>query len=214
MRTTKYIKITGKNECNCEHDCLNRVNHILPLTTLLSNIDEDSFVMSVSAPYGGGKTFFIQMWQDYLNREGAHTLYYNAWEHDFSSNPLASFVSHFDKISNIKPKTKDKIIGIAKAVQNVTLTRLPKILVNLFGKICENKLGISKDEFLECTEISAEIVDNAKQKINAINKKIIYPQSIWRLFTLLIIMLLRLDAMIIIKQHCLIPFSGKFPNTI
>lgn len=171
MKNTKYIKITGKNECNCEHDCLNRADHMLPLTTLLSNINDDSFVMSVSAPYGGGKTFFIQMWQDYLKNEGAHTLYYNAWEHDFSSNPLASFVSHFDKMSNIKPKTKDKIKGIAKAVQNVTLTRLPSILVSLFGKICENKLGISPDEFRECVELSTEIVDKTEQEINAINKK-------------------------------------------
>lgn len=171
MRATEYIKITGKNECNCEHDCLNRVNHLLPLTTLLSNINDDSFVMSVSAPYGGGKTFFIQMWQDYLQKEGAHTLYYNAWEHDFSSNPLASFVSHFDKMSNIKPKTKDKIKGIAKAVQNVTLTRLPSIMVNLFGKICENKLGISPDEFRECVGLSTEIVDQAEQEIGAVNKK-------------------------------------------
>ncbi len=171
MKNTEYIKITGKNECNCEHDCLNRANHILPLTTLLSNINDDSFVMSVSAPYGGGKTFFIQMWQNYLEKEGAHTLYYNAWEHDFSSNPLASFVSHFDKMSNIKPKTKDKIKGIAKAVQNVTLARLPSIMVNLFGKICENKLGISPDEFRECVELSTEIVDDAEQEINAINKK-------------------------------------------
>lgn len=171
MKTAKYIKITGKNECNCKHDCLNRANHILPLTTLLSNIDEDSFVMSVSAPYGGGKTFFIQMWQDSLEKSGAHTLYYNAWEHDFSSNPLASFVSHFDKISNIKSETKDKIKGLAKAVLNVTRTRLPSIIANLLGKICEDTFGISKEEILNSLEIAAEIADKTKQEITATNKK-------------------------------------------
>lgn len=43
---------------NCAEDKLNRSKHLQPLTKLLDNLSEESFVMTVSAPYGGGKTFF------------------------------------------------------------------------------------------------------------------------------------------------------------
>lgn len=72
MMEKDFVKLGDKNECLICNDNLNRSKHIKPLTTLLSNIgNEDSFVMTVSAPYGGGKTFFVKMWQNYLKNRMA-----------------------------------------------------------------------------------------------------------------------------------------------
>lgn len=105
-----FVKLGDKNECLIRNDKLKRSKHIIPLTTLLSNIgNEDSFVMTVSAPYGGGKTFFVKMWQNYLKEQNGHTLYYNAWENDFSINPLASFISCFSELDDVDPKLRIKL---------------------------------------------------------------------------------------------------------
>lgn len=41
---------------NCSEDKLNRSKHLQPLTKLLGNLSEESFVMTVSSPYGGGNS--------------------------------------------------------------------------------------------------------------------------------------------------------------
>lgn len=55
---------------NCTEDKLDRSKHLKPLTKLLTNIGDESFVMTVSSAYGSGKTFFINEWQKYLNEGG------------------------------------------------------------------------------------------------------------------------------------------------
>ena len=80
---------------NCTEDKLNRIKHLKPLTNLLSNLNDESFVMSVSAPYGGGKTFFIDLWGKHLEKKEFKILKYNAWENDIADNPFMSFIACF-----------------------------------------------------------------------------------------------------------------------
>ena len=50
-------------------------------------------VMTVSAPWGQGKTTFCEQWDALLRRDGTRTLWFNAWENDHAEDPLLSFVS-------------------------------------------------------------------------------------------------------------------------
>lgn len=61
------------------------------LTTILETVD-GPLVVSVSAPFGMGKTFFARRWVADLNLRGKVAIYFNAWQTDFSENPLAAFV--------------------------------------------------------------------------------------------------------------------------
>ena len=172
MMEKDFVKLGDKNECLICNDNLNRSKHIKPLTTLLSNIgNEDSFVMTVSAPYGGGKTFFVKMWQNYLKKQNGHTLYYNAWENDFSINPLASFISCFSELDDVDPKLKDKVKAVITAAQKITLTKIPEICVRLLGALCKKYLGIEAQELYDTAKISAEFVDEAEKEIGKLSAK-------------------------------------------
>lgn len=58
-------------------------------------------VLSVDAPWGGGKTTFVKMWREYLRAEGYPTVYFNAWETDFVEDPLVSFIGELQ--ADLKP---------------------------------------------------------------------------------------------------------------
>ncbi len=167
-----FVKLGDKNECLICNDKLNRSKHIIPLTTLLSNVgNEDSFVMTVSAPYGGGKTFFVKMWQNYLKEQNGHTLYYNAWENDFSISPLASFISCFSELDDVDPKLKDKVKALTTAAQKITLTKIPEICVRLLGALCKKYLDIEAQELYDTAKISAEFVDEAEKEVGKLSAK-------------------------------------------
>lgn len=172
MIKKNFVKLGDKNECLICNDKLNRSKHIIPLTTLLSNVgNEDSFVMTVSAPYGGGKTFFVKMWQNYLKEQNGHTLYYNAWENDFSINPLASFISCFSELDDVDPKLKDKVKALTTAAQKITLTKIPEICVRLLGALCKKYLDIEAQELYDTAKISAEFVDEAEKEVGKLSAK-------------------------------------------
>ena len=161
-----FVKLGDKNECLICNDKLNRSKHIIPLTTLLSNVgNEDSFVMTVSAP------FFVKMWQNYLKEQNGHTLYYNAWENDFSINPLASFISCFSELDDVDPKLKDKVKALTTAAQKITLTKIPEICVRLLGALCKKYLDIEAQELYDTAKISAEFVDEAEKEVGKLSAK-------------------------------------------
>jgi hypothetical protein len=66
------------------------------LTDMLTTIDE-SFVMSLTAPWGTGKTTLIEMWQQKLDKQDHPSLYFNAWDNDFVDDPLVAFVGEIDE---------------------------------------------------------------------------------------------------------------------
>lgn len=125
---------------NCLEDRLNRSKHLEPLTTLIENVSDESFVMTVSAPYGGGKTFFINLWQNYLRDKEYKTLYYNAWENDVSDNPLMSFIACFEELK-LDKKSWKKLIKSAASVFTDEVLLNPKIMGNCFDFVSP-KLGI------------------------------------------------------------------------
>ncbi|MFA8387212.1 MAG: P-loop NTPase fold protein [Pelagibaca sp.] len=50
-------------------------------------------VFLVSASFGQGKTFFVKNWSEQLSDDNWPHLVFDAWKHDFSTSPLAAFVS-------------------------------------------------------------------------------------------------------------------------
>lgn len=74
-----------------QNDALGREPIAGHLTSLLRTL-EDPYVLSLSSPYGTGKTTFVRMWRQKLENEGFLPLYYNAWDNDFVDDPLVAFV--------------------------------------------------------------------------------------------------------------------------
>ena len=59
---------------------------------------EAPLVFAIDAPWGGGKTTFIRLWQHYLQQpeQNKVSLYLNAWESDFAEDPLLPMLAVLD----------------------------------------------------------------------------------------------------------------------
>jgi predicted KAP-like P-loop ATPase len=127
-----------------DNDVLNRISSAEILTQLISTIKEP-FVLAIDSPWGTGKTFFVKRWMLYLRGEGYPCLYFNAWENDFTDDPLVSLIGELEaNIEEIAPSKKHiSIDGLKDAA-----TSLVKIGVPVATKIAT--LGnIGKEEIDE-----------------------------------------------------------------
>lgn len=91
-------------------DALNRKESADVLTQMISTI-QGPFVLAIDSPWGTGKTTFLQMWMPLLKKKGYPCLYFNAWENDFSDDPLVSLIGEIEAgLNNIafEGKQKDK----------------------------------------------------------------------------------------------------------
>ena len=69
------------------NDLLGRKEPIEALTRLVGSL-EGPCVIAVDAPWGTGKTTFFRMWGQHLRNEDFLVADFNAWETDFSGDPL------------------------------------------------------------------------------------------------------------------------------
>ncbi len=129
---------------------------------ILSNIVAtyaEGFVLAIDNKWGTGKTTFVKMWQRQLVNDGFQTLYFNAWENDFESNPLVAFISELKTLITSETKeyktllekgaiiTKNVLPQIAKAIANRYLdtAELADVIENTTKGVTE----ILKDEVKE-----------------------------------------------------------------
>lgn len=148
---------------NCK---LKRQKYAEILTSIVGSYS-DGFVMSVNNEWGAGKTTFVKMWQQLLKNKGFETLYFNAWENDFDSNPLVALMSELKSLTKDNDKTYKSLLqkgaiftknivpallkGLAKkyfdeeiiidAVEN-TADAAEEILKNEIDKYAEKKKGL------------------------------------------------------------------------
>lgn len=80
-----------------ESDALKRQQSIEALTGFIDSIS-GPFVLAIDSPWGTGKTSFIKMWQAHLEKQNITTLYFNAWESDFSTDPMVAFVAEISSL--------------------------------------------------------------------------------------------------------------------
>jgi len=63
----------------------------------------EPFVLSINASWGAGKTTFVKLWKSYLEKElDVHSIYFSAWEDDFSKEPLISIMGELNSYINHK----------------------------------------------------------------------------------------------------------------
>ena len=86
-------------------DALGRSENASVLTQLIKSIDEP-FVLGIDSGWGTGKTTFVKMWMQSLKNNNFPCLYFNAWENDFSEDPLISLIGEIqDNLDNIINKS-------------------------------------------------------------------------------------------------------------
>lgn len=79
-----------------ESDKLGRKDAIENLSHLIVSTKE-AFTLSINADWGTGKTTFVKLWQTHLKKEHqVNSIYFSAWEDDFSKEPLISILGEIN----------------------------------------------------------------------------------------------------------------------
>lgn len=124
-----------------KEDKLDRGPHIRAITDLLLTTDGD-FVMTLSSPWGTGKTTFMRMWKAYLEYKGYTCIMFNAWQHDYAENPFLTFIAEIaSQLAELKGPQAEAVAG--------SLDKLKKIGKQLFPRLlsfaARAALGVSVD---------------------------------------------------------------------
>lgn len=120
-----------------EFDKLDRKDFAERLTKAISidyEFAEGSYVLSLNAGFGTGKTTFLEMWQNYLEQEGYKTILINAWETDFADDPIIPIISSFLKFLEHENSAKKKNDTKTKKILKKTLGALASTSNQLFDK--------------------------------------------------------------------------------
>ena len=154
----------------CAADKLGRSQEIENLTPVLLNA-EAPLVLAIDAPWGGGKTTFIKLWQHYLTTEGKVSLYLNAWESDFADDPLLPMLAVLDDwFAKLDPKStagqlwkKTKELGPSLLKTSITAgVKLATL------RALDAEAAIEKAVSEAAGGVAGDIVDSFKTKQSAL----------------------------------------------
>jgi len=90
-----------------QNDSLNREESAEVLTQFVLSA-ADPMVVCIDAPWGQGKTTFLRMWEQHLKNNQVPTIYFNAWENDFSDDALVSLIGEIGSALSELSKTGDE----------------------------------------------------------------------------------------------------------
>ena len=100
------------NEDNKLEDRMNRGGDIEKLTRLIGGMTEP-FTLCINASWGAGKTTFVKLWKDALKERGINSIYFSAWEEDFTREPLIALLGEIQGYVDRHLKEKAKREGQA-----------------------------------------------------------------------------------------------------
>jgi len=110
-------------EISCDdpflHDALNRKPVVEFLVGLIGRTG-GPFVLALDSPWGSGKTTIVRMLEAELKRQKFQSVYFNAWQVDYVTDPLVALVSSIDQIELADEKAAISFKHHLKAVRKVT----------------------------------------------------------------------------------------------
>ena len=154
-----------------QNDVLDRKEIAINLTEFFSTLDSP-FVLSISSPWGTGKTTFVRMLHQHLLNQEMQSLYFNAWESDFT-DPLVGFISEIEDqlVANLEKGVAKQKFEQAKKISLSILKRalpvaikhltigildLEKLTEEMLSKIAEELTKAGLEEFKEAKNLIAE----------------------------------------------------------
>ncbi len=168
---TKNSKIDVPADDPFVNDQLERKVIVENLTYLVQSTNQP-FVISIEAPWGWGKTTFIEMWKAHLENQGHTCLYFNAWENDFVEDPMIAFIGEIGKAIGEKD-AKGKLGKRLNKLQDVggkILRRTLPFAVQLAtqGLLSQENVKTASDFLFESSdEIAKFWSDIATERIKA-----------------------------------------------
>lgn len=147
-------------------DLFDREQEIKNLTPLILNLNSPA-VFTVNSRWGTGKTTFIEMWSSQLKNEGIHTLKFNAWDTDFSPDPLVAFLGEMnDQLSDLLG-SKEGQRKAWKTTQKAAMLILKRAIPGIIKHKTGGALDLMKLEELNDDDFNNFLADLADDALNA-----------------------------------------------
>lgn len=137
-----------------ERDLLDREKVASELNLILERVTQP-MVMTVTAPYGMGKTTFLECWQADIIKAGGSAVMFNAWETDFSKDPFIAFVTAIEDQLSEDKKVKEKFLSSAKRLGGAIFKSAPGFAAKVVAKAAIGEKGVEALENFELTEDDA-----------------------------------------------------------
>ncbi len=150
-------------------------------TEIIKDINQP-FVISVCSEYGTGKTNFLKRWKAHIDKKltMTETVYLDAWETDYSGDPLAAIVDCI--IEAIPEGQREKITN---NIDKIACLMARKIFSRYTGGISDDILDSIKDsngeikssyikEYQNLKTLIEETKKALKQEVKNTHKKIVF----------------------------------------
>ncbi|GAB7563761.1 P-loop NTPase fold protein [Methylobacillus methanolivorans] len=163
----KLSAIEVNNNDPFKQDAYGRKELAIALSGFVKGLDT-SFVIGINSPWGSGKTTFLKMWKSYLEANECSCIYLNAWETDFTSDPLISLLSEINSLYELLDEKKiiqEKHINRLKA----TGSALAKRSIPVAAKILTAGM-LDLDEIQESALVEA-VGDGIRDAVSAFDKQ-------------------------------------------
>lgn len=139
------------------NDALARKEMAVALTNLVKP-ESSPLVVTLNGGWGTGKTFFLERWKAHLEQEGVHAICFNAWEDDYSVDPLVAIIGQLcDEFKD--KKYKGQVDRLKKAGVNISkklaLKGLGALTCGLMN-LTEEEIRSGKDTFSEVLKVLSE----------------------------------------------------------
>lgn len=152
------------------NDCLDREESIEDLSELIIR-SKESFVLSVNADWGVGKTTFLRLWKTYLKEQHkVDSIYFSAWEDDFSKEPLISILGELNSyITENFQEDSPVITEFEKAKSfggKVVKRGLPAFIKGATAGVLDVDKGIESAVGAMTESVTMELIDNYSKEKN------------------------------------------------
>lgn len=142
-----------------QNDLLDRSESAELLMQLISSTS-GPLVLSIDSPWGTGKTTFLTMWRQLLVNNRFLTLYFNAWENDFSDDALVSLIGEIE--------TGIEILGLdgeSQTKSRENFQRVKKIGVGLIKKSIPLAVKLATSGLLDLDDLAEKSISELGEKI-------------------------------------------------
>lgn len=131
------------------------------LTGMVQMYQETGCVIAINGKWGIGKTTFVKMWQADLSKQQISTIYFNAWETDYFSDPLVAILGELKEISKDDASFRDVCSKLGKVLLGTGVAAAKGLLKKTTG-IDSDVVSAAVDEAKNIFQ--SELDDYAKQK--------------------------------------------------
>ena len=150
-----------------KNDKLNRLHTKEVLRNIVDIYGESGCVLALNGEWGSGKTTFVNMWKQFMTKEGYQTLYFNAWTSDYIEDPLIAMMSELKEISP-ENKTFNKLTTYIGRVMLSSAKGVVKKLTGIDGEIFEN----TADEITKIGQEYLKDFDEQKKELTDFKKNL------------------------------------------